>query len=118
MATRSTKARSARRTSVSALFMWRRKDRGDLEVDQFGSGKVLAAQAGTRGPFVRAVVGQRDHQNTGVNDEHGLRAAVAAEAKRIEPPERPAARSRTDSPPIRPPRAMNRHGHELCGGRP
>jgi hypothetical protein len=73
MATRSTTGQTGTPHVGESALRVAAKDRGDLEVDQFGSGKLLAAKTGTRLAPVRAAAGQRDHQNTGVN-EHGHHA--------------------------------------------
>ena len=44
--------------------------RGDLKVDQFRGGQRLTPQPGASGIPVRAVIGQRDRKDAGVNDEH------------------------------------------------
>jgi hypothetical protein len=74
MATRSTTGRAGTPHVGESALRVAAKDRGNVEVDQCGSGKVLSAKTCTRVAPVRAAAGQRDHQNTGVNDEHGHHA--------------------------------------------
>ena len=52
--------------------------RGDLEVDQFGGSQLFTAKALSRLVAVPAVIGERDREHAGVNDEHA-RTAVCSQ---------------------------------------
>lgn len=46
------------------------QDRGNLDVEQFGSRELFAAKPGPRLIAVGSVIGKGHYQDTGVNDEH------------------------------------------------